>query len=174
MDPYLQVANSRGGRTLILEDYRYLRNKVTPDKIYWRCAHRGCTVYLHTQWLDMAADNPAINVVRPPGDHAHAAEEDLVATTALIQTMLERVAADPTLPVRRVYDEAVARARHVQHMPPFNAVKTRLERRRASLMPPIPHTVEEVDVGGEWAASWGGDNFLSKHNHQHGFLLFGT
>lgn len=41
-------------------------------------------------------------------------------------------------------------------------------------MPPIPNTVQEVDVEGEWAESWGGDNFLSKHNVVHGFLVFGT
>ena len=56
----------------------------------------------------------------------------------------------------------------------FNAVKSRLERRRAGVMPPIPHALQDVAVGGEWALSWGGDEFLSKHDHRHGFLVFAT
>ena len=171
---YIQVANSRGGKALIIDNYRYLRNKSTVEVIYWRCAHRGCKVYLHTRWVDVDAPNPDVTVVRPPGEHDHAPEEDLVATTALIEQMLERVAADPTLPIKRVYDEAVALAPDVRHMPPFHAIKSRLERKRASLMPPIPQTVEQVAVEGEWAMTWTGDQFLSKHNQEHGFLVFGT
>ena len=67
-----------------------------------------------------------------------------------------------------------ARAANLQHMPPFNAVKSRLERRQASLMPPIPNTVQEVAVAAEWGETWTGENYLSKHNQAHGFLLFGT
>ena len=76
--------------------------------------------------------DPDIEVIRAPGDHNHVAEEDLVATTALIQQMLQQVVADPTLPVKRVYDQAVARApaARLRLMPPFNAVKSRLERKR--------------------------------------------
>lgn len=67
-----------------------------------------------------------------------------------------------------------AQAAEIQHVPPFNAVKTRLERRRARLMPLIPNTLQEVAVEDEWAESWSGDNFLSKHSEVHGFLVFGT
>lgn len=59
-------------------------------------------------------------------------------------------------------------------MPPFEAVRSRLERKRANLMPPIPNNLEEVAVEGEWAESWGGEDFLSKHHGLHNFLVFGT
>lgn len=171
---YLQIANSRGGKALILDNFRYLRNRSRGDRIYWRCARRGCNVWLHTGLLDVGEEDPAIHVLRPPGQHDHAAEEDLVATTALVQQMLEQVAADPTLPVKRVYDQAVAQAADVGHMPRFESTKSRLERMRATLMPPIPNTIQEVAVEGEWAATWDGEDFLSKHHLQHGFLVFGT
>ena len=32
-------------------------------------------------------------------------------------------------------------------------------------MPPIPHTLEDVAVDGEWAVSWGGDFFVSAQRH---------
>ena len=147
-----------------------------PEKIYWRCARQGCGVWVHTRYLNVDAENPDIVILKPPGDHAHAAEEDLVATTAVKERMLNLVAADPTQPVKpkRVYDQVVAQAPRGQHLPTWDSVKTRLERRRASHMPPIPRTVQEVDVQGEWAATWGGDQFLSKNNRQHGYLVFTT
>ena len=68
----------------------------------------------------------------------------------------------------------LAQAPDVALMPPFEAVRSRLERRRALLMPPIPHRVRDVEVEGEWAVSWAGDDFLSKHSIPNGYLVFGT
>ena len=47
---YVQIANSRGGRCLVLDDYdyRYVRNKVRNNQMYWRCARAGCGVYMTT------------------------------------------------------------------------------------------------------------------------------
>lgn len=176
MMAYLQVANSRGGKALILDEFRYLRNKVkiNENKIYWRCARTGCNVWIHTRWLDVSEADPAIVITRPPGNHDHAGEPDLIATTALIQQMLRQVEADPTVPVKRVYDLIVAQTADIRHIPPWDAVKSRLERARARLMPPIPHRVEDVAVADEWALTWRGDDFLTKHNRPHGYLVFGT
>lgn len=41
-------------------------------------------------------------------------------------------------------------------------------------MPPIPTNFQEVVVEGEWAETWRGDDFLSKHHEAHRFLLFTT
>ena len=97
---YLQVANSRGGLALILDNFRYLRNKTRDDRVYWRCTR--CNTWVHTGLIDFAAEDPPIAILRQPGAHDHAAEDDLVATTALIELMFQHVAADPTVPVRRV------------------------------------------------------------------------
>ena len=104
---YVQVANSRGGKALIFEDYRYLRNKTRADKIYWRCANRACGVYLTTNAFDVDSEEPEIVIHHRPGQHRHAAEAELVATTALIEQMLREVAADPSLPSKRVYDQVM-------------------------------------------------------------------
>lgn len=104
---YLQVANSRGGKILILDQFRYVRNKAHNDKIYWRCATMGCKVYLHTNNFNVQAQDPAIAVLRPPGLHDHLPESDLVATTALIERMLGMVADDLTRPIKRIYDEVI-------------------------------------------------------------------
>ena len=113
---------------------------------------------VHTRWLDVHSEDPTIIILRQPGTggHDHAGEPDLVATTAVIEQMLNLVAANPTMPVKRAYDQVVAQAAVVHHIPPFNSVKSRLERRQARLMPPIPRRVADVAVQGEWAVSWGG------------------
>lgn len=80
---YMQIANSRGGRALILNSFRYLRNKSRADVVYWGCAQRGCNVYLKTNAFDMEGDDNDIVIVSGPGPHGHAAEAELVATTAL-------------------------------------------------------------------------------------------
>ena len=54
-----------------------------------------------TNWFNVEADNPHINIMSAPGQHGH--EEE--TTTALIEQMLQLVAADPSLPSRRVYDQ---------------------------------------------------------------------
>ena len=46
MEPYMQIANSRGGRALIIGNYRYVVNKERERRVYWRCARRGCNVYV--------------------------------------------------------------------------------------------------------------------------------
>ena len=80
---YLQVANSRGSKTLVMNGFRYVRNKTTATKIYWRCARRGCNVYLHTQVFALGEEEPQINVVVPPGDHAHGPDDENRLPTSL-------------------------------------------------------------------------------------------
>ena len=104
---YLQVANSRGGEALILEDFRYLKNKSIAGKIYWRCANRGCNVYLHTNVFDPDEEDPQIQITQQPGAHGHMPDSDLVATTALIEQMLQLVEADPTCPIKRINDQVI-------------------------------------------------------------------
>ena len=42
------------------------------------------------------------------------------------------------------------------------------------MMPPIPHTVRDVAIDGEWAVTWGGDEFISKHHIAQGYVVFST
>lgn len=64
-------------------------------------------MYLKTNAFDMEGDDNDIVIVSGPGPHGHAAEAELVATTALIEQMLAMVAADPSRPSKRVYDQVI-------------------------------------------------------------------
>ena len=71
-------------------------------------------------------------------EHDHAGESDLVATTGLVERMLNVVAADLTLPKTRAFDRIgllseLAPDQVQFFLPRFDSIKTRLERRRAQL-----------------------------------------
>lgn len=64
-------------------------------------------MYMQTRHFNAEEDDPVIDIVKRPGQHGHPAEMDLVATTALIEQMIHQVEADPTRPVKRIYDQVI-------------------------------------------------------------------
>ena len=85
-------------------------------------------------------------------------------------TILENNPSQPT----RTASAAVAREVHEDEVPAFNTVRSKLERQRASLIPPIPHTVDEVVAENEWAETWNSYQYLSYQDNDWGILIFGT
>ena len=82
---------------------------------------------------------------------------------------------DPTGPVKRVFNAVVQNTDvHIEDVPDYNSVRSRLKRCRQKALPPIPHTVEEVNVEGEWERSWRGHQLKSYQDNDWGILLFAT
>lgn len=103
---YLQIANSRAGKCLVYEKYRYVRNKVRNDCIYWRCAEKGCSVFIKTNYVNVEDNGaPNIQILSGPREHGHGDQGSLVATNALVEELIGTVAAEPSRPSKRVYDE---------------------------------------------------------------------
>ena len=95
-----------------------------------------------------------------------------------MQEMRHNITDDPTAPIKRVYDYTV---RNVgpggdadRYIPSYNTVRSAMERHRASMLPPIPQSIDEVDPQGEWALSWESTQFLSLNNHDWGVLVYCT
>jgi hypothetical protein len=109
------------------------------------------------------------------GDHNHQPDTELVAEQDVAAAMVERIEDDPTKPIKRVYDEVI-----IDHdgddddLPEFSRVRSRLNRKRASMLPPIPGDVDDVDIMAEWAETWSGGRFLSYQDNQWGLLIFAT
>ena len=95
-------ANSRGGKVLVLDSYRYNRNNRNELKIYWRCGLCASTV--HTNVFDVNNADAEIRVLAGPSPHAHDPDEDLVQTSTMIGLMNNMVREDPSMPLKRVYD----------------------------------------------------------------------
>ena len=102
----------------------------------------------------MEQDDPLITVLHVP-DHEHPDDGDVISSTDIMNKMMQAVEDDPTKTVRRVYEEAVRDATEDEkkHIPAFDTVRSKLHRKRASLL----HSREEkLVVEHEWAKTWYG------------------
>ena len=172
------VAGNRKGKILIHNGYRYQRNKQRGNKIYWRCwRFPNCSVYLHTHLFNVDANNPAIQLFAQPAQHDHGPEDDVIDYAEFRDRLNRIIVADPTKPLRRVYDEAAQAARRARPrviIPEFHRVSTSMGRTRSGVLPRIPRRVGDVDVAGPWAQTWRNTRFLSKQDRDWEFLLFAT
>ena len=109
-------------------------------------------------------------------DHSHAEEEELITKSKLKRTMEEEVEKDPTKPVHQVFKEQLAANGNTDPdvLPEFQNVSSLLHRRRRSLLPDIPESVEDVVIQGEWAQTWAGLPFLSYQDANWGITVFAT
>ena len=82
---------------------------------------------------------------------------------------------DPTRPIKRIYNQVVQRDQvEEEHIPEYNNVKSKLQRKRASLMPPTPGEIQDVEIVGEWERTWTDRQFLSHQDNDWGLLVFAT
>ena len=137
--------------------FRYQKNKTKGAKIYWRCWRKTCNVFIQTAAFDLDEDNPRINILNAPV-HNHRDEGDVISTTTVVQRMIRAIEADPTKPVKRVYDEVVRQAANGEGIPQFDSVRSQLNRRRAALRPPNTDRVDRptLCVEHEWSKTWSG------------------
>ena len=85
---------------------------------------------------------------------------------------------DPSIPFKRIYNDtvrAVQRDEPMRHqLPEYRSVRAEMGRYRASMMPPIPESFEEVDPQNEWAETWIGERFLTLNDREWGVLAYAT
>ena len=53
-------------------------------------------------------------------------------------------------------------------------MKTKIQRVRSALLPPIPHAIEDVSINGEWGRTWAHRPFLSLLDNDWGISVFVT
>jgi len=77
--------------------------------------------------------------------------------------MIRMIQADPCAPVRNAYDNVTgnAPAEVAEAVSTFAFVETLLRRRRGECFPPVPRSLADVDIQGEWALTWQGCRHLS-------------
>ncbi len=145
------IGRRRGGFLLAYKGFTYQKNKVTANKLYWRCSQPSCMVSIHTDvfTVKLAAD---VVILKEPTQHNHQPCDDVIARQEMIAAMSNVVSADPCAPVRSAYDNVVANS-GVQYpssyIATFASVHSTLNRRRASSFPPVPRTIQAVAFMGE-------------------------
>lgn len=92
----------------------------------------------------------------------------------LLKRINSKIAEDPTIPVRRVYDQAVLDPSQGsgEYIPSFGNVRSRSKRFRSSFVPVIPVNINDVDIAGEWKRTWSGKKFLRYQDNALGIALF--
>ena len=59
-------------------------------------------------------------------------------------------------------------------LPGFRQLRTRLQRVRASTLPPIPQDIDDVNIEGEWGRNWRGNPFLRHLDNDWSIAIFAT
>jgi len=88
---------------------------------------------------------------------------------------MRKVTDNPTVPVRRIYDNAMDEdSGPSDELPAYGSIRTRAKRHRAKFIPPIPPDIDAVVIDGEWARTWKGQQFLSHLDNYWGIAVFTT
>jgi hypothetical protein len=176
---FMQIGN-RGGKVLIHGGYRYQKNRIRNNKIFWRCWRKSCRAPLQTEFFDIDGEDQNI-VVLETGEHPdHGPDTELISKSSLTQRMVANVERDPTKPVKRVYNDTLLEDHLADDddddvdIPAFDSVRSKLSRKRLSLMPAIPHDIHDVIFEGEWVNTWSQERFLSHQDNDWGIAIFAT
>jgi len=81
----------------------------------------------------------------------------------LVADRLDDIKKYVCMPVKRVYNDCVQAHYpevHVDAIPSFSKIKSRLDRYRCSLNTEIPRTIDDVLIVGEWTETWNNELFM--------------
>ena len=163
---------------LIYKGFKYHRNKSKAHCIFWRCWRKDCGKFIQTNVINMDDVNANIVIQNEP-DHGHEKDEEYIHTDQFRENLRVEISRNTTAPVKRVYNAVAAnehRGANVNssiYVPAFASVKSIMSRERSRLIPPIPQSINDVVVNGEWAQTWRGQNFLLDQDDM-GVLCFAT
>jgi hypothetical protein len=90
-------------------------------------------------------------------NHNHSVDDSPIARGLFTNALKDDVASHPIMPVRRIYDDAIARAPVLDSddddfLPEFSSVSSALKRRRLQCYPPVPQCVNDVHMEGTQVA----------------------
>jgi hypothetical protein len=107
--------------------------------------------------------------------HSHGCDSISVRRGLLLKRIYKKVDDNPTEPVRRMYDKVVADdSGDSDDVAGFSGVRTRIKLHRSKLVPPIPATINDVDIAGQWRKTWKGKSFLKLLDNNAGVAIFTT
>ena len=140
--------------------------------MFWHCWKKGCRARTQTN-INIDIDDQNIQIFNEP-NHNHPVVDKLIESTAIKDQMVRAIRADPTRPVKHIYDEIVERDSNieVENIPQFNSVQSILARNRALLMPANPGSVENAIIPDEYMFSWDNEQFLSHQDNDGGILIY--
>lgn len=90
--------------------------------------------------------------------------------------MVAHIDRDPSMPIKRIYDRALLEDHDVEddEIPTFDSVRSKLTRKRLSLIPHIPHEMHDVLIEDEYLNTWRDEPVLSHQDNDWGIAVFVT
>ncbi len=170
----------RKGKVLTHDGYFYQKNRKTDHFIYWRCAEPMCRAPLKTNVLDV--DNPPgrIDILEVGDHHGHLPDVQAVEKLKVVNTIKSNITANPTAPIKRMYDDTVSGIQRQQtpldqeDIPIFDDISQSLKRKKKQNVPPIPNNIADVRIAGPWAETWDGQHNLLHIDNNWGIAIFAT
>lgn len=113
------ILSTKNKKILLYNGYRYVLNRATKNKKYWRCEDSdNCGAYVHTTPKDVYLKHNNVQ-------HDHLPDPDEILISKLISKIRYRVM-NEHLSAGFIYEFEVARAKLTQSqlavMPPFNKI----------------------------------------------------
>ncbi|CAL8300665.1 unnamed protein product [Boreogadus saida] len=141
------MTGDRGGKVLVLDEFRYHRHRTNQQNIRWRSAgqYSGATSL-------MVRKRILTSLCMKAGEHVYPPDRVRVHNADFRQEVIGEVEREPTVPIRRFYNArrvALQQHRTLQggrdREPPqdFPSVRSVMARARKHVMPPIPPAIED-------------------------------
>ena len=173
---------SRGQRKnafiLVVNGNRYEKNKIHKEKVYWRCVRKECRATAVTnvfQFVVTNEENTNINILHGGEQTGHTQDDQQILLVDLKQQMAETIVADPTSNLKDVFNRHCVNnlTPQVEELnPSYKSLQSFIKRRRAETLPPIPETIEDVTIDGEWALTATHHRFLRRLDNDWGIAVF--
>ena len=151
--------------------------------MYFRCWQKGCRAALRTNVFayNRQHPNPIIQIFHND-EHEHNREDDQIRQREIINDMKDQLRAEPTTPVKRIYNQTVANAHQnagaagvaATAIPDFSYVMSSLNRVKASTCPPIPHDINQGQINGTFAQTFLGERYLFHLDNAIGVAILAT
>ena len=118
-----------------------------------------------------------------PSDHTHPDQDEKLKAMGLVSRMKRKCEDSPERPAKQVYNEVLREMndlgdadRVAQHFPQFHQVKSSLCRQRRKSLPPLPQTLDEINIAPPYTDTRDGRRFLlaSDGDAQETILVFAT
>lgn len=106
--------------------------------------------------------------------HNHPQNESEIRRGLLLKKMHQKITGNPTVPIRRIYDQSVLEGSDDEFVASFGGVRTRAQRMRANLLPEIPSSISDVSICNDWSKTWKKEKFLLKLDNYWGLAVFST
>ena len=95
-------------KVLIADGFKYHLNNTTNLR-YWRCWRKDCRSRLRTNVFGLNGPAASIQIIFDGNNHNHPREDITIEESIAVSEMKDVILNNPTYPIRRVYNEYVAR-----------------------------------------------------------------